>query len=151
MSWDARPHKQNAPDPKNPWLSGDILLPRCAIHLDYVRFIQNNHRAPEDAQRPPSFYAKIGRALGVRLFRSEQARLSGTRKREQMRFVGLPEKNARRAYEAHGGVKHEWDYAPMSPPPKPPVVNGVNLKPLGKGLYRGNDGLIYDAKGREAI
>ena len=49
------------------------------------------------------------------------------------------------------GLSTSGTDAPMSPPLKPPVVIGVRLKPLGNGLYRGNDGLIYDAKGREAI
>jgi hypothetical protein len=149
MRWDARPHKQNAPDPKNPWLTGDILLSRYAIHLDYVQFVQNKHRGAK-MRNAAELYAKIGRALGVHLFRSEQARLSGTRNREQMRFVGSL-KECRRAYDAHGGAKQKWDDAPTSPPLKPPVVPGVKLKPLGNGLYRGSDGLIYDAKGREAI
>jgi hypothetical protein len=145
--WNARPYKQNTHYSKNPWLSGDILLPRGAIHLDYVRFVQNNHRAAK-TRNAAELYAKIGRVLGVRLFRSEQVRLPGTARREQMRFVGSL-KECRDAYDAHGGTKHEWDDIPTSPRLKPPVR--PKLKPLGNGLYRGNDGLIYDAKGREAI
>ena len=142
MDWAAQPWKQHAPDLKNLWRTGDILLPRNAVHQDYVRFVQGNYRGAK--VRPAAeLYGKVNRVLGTSLFRSHLKRIPGDRAR--FRFLGsLTE--CRAAYDKHTGSAHDWDEAASAPSGS----GGGAAKPP-PGCHFGPDGVLYDANGEEVI
>jgi hypothetical protein len=148
MGWAAQPWKQHRPNRNNPWRTGDILLPRNAIHQDYVRWVQNNYRGAK-VRNDAELYGKINRVIGTGLFRSHQMRIPGGG-HDRFRFLGsLTE--CRAAYDKHTGTPHDWDDATSATP-----VKAVNTSPPAKtvdippGCYRGADGVIYDAN-HEAV
>ena len=142
MGWTAQPWKQHAPDLKNPWRTGDILLPRNAVHQDYVHFVQANYRGAK--VRPAAeLYGKINRVLGTSLFRSQQTRVPGDR--DRFRFLGsLAE--CRAAYDKHTGAARDWGEATSAPP-----SNGGGAAKAPPGCHFGADGVLYDASGEEVV
>ena len=139
FGWDARPVRQQAPDPNDPWRTGPILTPFDPIHADYRQFMQAQHRGAP-ARNAAELETNIRRVLGRALFHSEQVRVPGAAyRRERLRFFGSLDE-CRAAYDKHTEYAHEWGDSPGSAGSARAVLHHI-----------GADGRAYDADGNELI
>jgi hypothetical protein len=135
MGWGAQPFKQGTPDPTHPWRTGDILLPRDAVHQDYVCWVQNRYRGAK-VRNAAELYGKINRVLGTSLFRAHRVRVPGNRSYLRL-LASLTE--CRAAYDKHTGVSRDWDDF------------GAPSGSIPPGCYFGPDGVLYDANDEEVV
>ena len=143
LGWAAQPWKQHAPDQNNPWRTGDILLPRNAVHQDYIRFVQNRYRGAK-VRNVTELYGKINRVLGTTLFRSHQARASGDR--DRFRFLGsLAE--CRAAYDKHTGFPRDWtEFGPSRGQRPAGLLRRTRWRALRRRQRRGRLGPKYNPR-----